>query len=159
MLVNVIVIAGFIVSAVLVHFAIDRIFDVVDPVHASEPAKLPVKYRVMAETPELLDMLMPYFSLDECIFFVGTKEEICYEMEEGNIDCAVMESSIDTGNVYNNTCRKNKNYALTILYRDPAGQHAENPEGLQETEIYYQPVFSEVIAHIIRERVLLSRSA
>lgn len=159
MLINVIVIAGFIVSAVLVHFVIERIFDIVDPVHSAEPSKMPVKYRVMAETPELLDMLMPYFSLDECIFFVGTKEEICYEMEEGNIDCAVMESGIDNSSVYCNTCRKNKNYALTILYRDPAGQVEENPEGLKETEIYYQPVFSEVIAHMIRERVLLSRSA
>ena len=87
---NIIMIIGLGLSAVLLYFAIGRLFDTIDPHRPETNTEPDGCYQIALEDLVFVRELSRFLDPGQCQFFTGSKEEILSELRSENVDLVVL---------------------------------------------------------------------
>lgn len=149
---NIIMIAGLVLSAALLYYAIGRLFDTIDPPRPAETTE--EKYRIALEDLVFARELSRFLKPDECRYLTGTVREIAAEMETGRVDLAVLNS--ESGECGRKMNHIRVQYYASVLALQENGIDIQLLKHQARTiEVYYKDRFAPVITQMMDKGVIV----
>lgn len=151
---NIIMIAGLILSAALLYYAIGRLFDTIDPPRPEKTETAEEKYQIALEDLVFARELSRFLKPEDCRYLTGTTEEIMTEIETDRVDMAVL-------NREHGECGREMNHVRVQYYASVLALR-ENDIDIQllkhqarTIEVYYKDRFAPVIAQMMDKGVIV----
>ncbi len=151
---NIVMIAGLVLSAALLYFAIGRLFDTIDPPRPAETESADEKYQIALEDLVFARELGRFLNKEECCYYTGTREDILSALENERIDMAVLnEEGAGTGAEMNHM--QVQYYASALALRENGIDIQLLRHQARKIEVYYKDRFKPVIRQMLEKGIIV----
>ena len=150
---NLVLIISLLLIAVLLYFAIGRLFDMIDPYQHTDSGPLEEQYRIALEDVVFVRELKRYLDTDQCRFFMGSRDEVLQRLSNGDIDLAILIHEGPKPDTGMNTMQAN--YYTSALFLEECGIQIELLQHQARTiQVYYKDRLRPLIDEMLDQGTL-----
>ncbi len=151
---NIIMIIGLVLSAVLLYFAIGRLFDTIDPHRPDTTTEPEDCYQIALEDIVFVRELSRFLDPHQCQFFTGSKEEIISELHNENVDLVVLHE--DAREEEKDMHHMRVQYYASAMALQESGINIQLLRHQARTiEVYYKDRFSPIVQKMMEKGVIV----
>ncbi len=145
---------GLILSAVLLYYAVGRLFDTIDPHRPQEKEAAEEEYQIALEDLVFAHELSRFLDPARCRFFTGSREEILSENSSGRIDMAVLnEKDEESGRQLHHM--QVQYYASSLVLQENGIDIQLLRHQSRTIEVYYKDRIAPVLQQMMDKGVIV----
>ena len=150
MLEMIIAVGSLVFCAVIGYFAIDRLFDAIDPDIVTDR-----KYRMAVDDVVFLHQAKKYFDPKRCVLYTGYGSEILSEMQRNGMDLAVLDGNEENPKESAAMNHIRASFQPCEPVANDTGMHLFMlSDKARDLDIYYRDDMSPVIQQMLGNRII-----